>query len=97
MGLAIFFALAILLIMVWSFTIINFPSETEKYHHYQYFFLNALDYHLFPTYSLLDLPKHSLQIRKYSNLRLLDMAKKIGYSFLIAAYLSSSKYTYAST
>lgn len=49
-----------------------------------------MDYDTFPTYSLLDLPKSSKQIKKYSNLRLLDMVKKIGFSFLIVGSLANS-------
>ena len=53
----------------------------------------SADYDKFPTYDLLDLPKISNQIKRYSNIRILDMIKKIGYAFLIVSYLSSSAYS----
>ena len=51
---------------------------------------------MFPTYSLLDLPKSSKQIKKYSNLRIWDMVKKIGYSFLVVGYLTANQFSDAS-
>lgn len=55
-------------------------------------FLYSPDYDLFPSYELLDLPKSAKQIKKYSNIRLLDMIKKVAYAFLIVSYLSTSAY-----
>ena len=94
-GVGLFFVVLIIAMMAWSFNIINYP--THKYHHYKYFFLSALDYDHFPTYSLLDLPKSSKQIKKYSNLRIVDMIKKIGFSFLMVGFLSSSRFAAYST
>jgi hypothetical protein len=54
----------------------------------------APDYDLFPTYELLDLPNSAKQIKKYSNIRIIDMIKKIGYAFLIVNYISSPFYQY---
>ncbi len=54
-----------------------------------------MDYDIFPTYDLLDLPKTVNQIKRYGNLRIVDMIKKIAYAFLIVSYISSSEYASA--
>ena len=48
---------------------------------------------MFPTYNLLDLPKKSKQIKRYSNIRIIDMVKKVAYAFLIMGYLSNPTYS----
>jgi hypothetical protein len=40
----------------------------------------------------LDLPKTAKQIKKYSNIHIIDMIKKIGYAFLMVSHLSSAAY-----
>ena len=42
------------------------------------------------------MPQFSNQLKKYSNLRIIDMVKKIAYSFLIVAYLTDPAYSTAS-
>ena len=49
-----------------------------------------MDYDLFNTYSLTHLPETQKKIFRYSNLALIDILRKIGYSFLIISYLYSS-------
>lgn len=92
-GLAIFFAVATVAYLVWSFYRINYEDSEQKYYHYKYFFLFSADYDLFPTYSLLDLPAKSKQIKRYSNIRILDMIKKVAFAFLIVGYLSNPVYS----
>lgn len=96
-GLAVFFAVFSTIVIIWSFKRINFDDVGEKYYHYKYLFLFSADYDKFPTYDLLELPKSANQIKKYSNIRIIDMVKKIAYAFLIVNYLSSSNYSASST
>lgn len=58
-------------------------------------FLYRMDYDLFQTFSLTNLPEHEKKIHRYSNLVMIDLLKKIGYAFLIASYLykSNAEYT----
>lgn len=86
-------AIGMLCYLFWCFYRINFKVEEEKYYYYKYFFLFSCDYDLFPTYNLLNIPKFSKQIKKYSNLRIIDMVRKISYSFLIVAYLADPAYS----
>ena len=46
-------------------------------------FMLALDYDLFQTYELTNLPQQEKKIYRYSNLRVMDVFKKVAYSFLI--------------
>lgn len=46
-------------------------------------FLLALDYDLFQTYELTTLPEKEKKIYRYSNLRLIEVFKKVAFPFLI--------------
>ncbi len=56
-------------------------------------FLYRMDYDLFNTYSLTGLPRKEKKTHRYSNLALIDTAKKIGYSFLIISFLFKKNVT----
>jgi hypothetical protein len=58
-----------------------------------HFFLLSADYNLFPTYELLAMPNKTNPLRRLSNLRLLDMIKKVGFAFLVMAFLSNRSYS----
>ena len=90
--LAIFFAIVIIVFIIYSFYRINFTQDdpSEKLYRYKYMFLSAVDYDMFPTYNLTEIPTTSKQIHKYSNLRVIDMIKKVIYSFLIVNFLTST-------
>lgn len=53
-------------------------------------FLFSLDYDLFPTYELTNLPVQVKKINKYSNIRIIDFLKKMAYSFIIVSFLYDS-------
>lgn len=53
-------------------------------------FMYRMDYDLFQTYSLTNLPQSQKKLYRYSNLALVDILRKIGYSCLIVSYLYSS-------
>ena len=87
---ALVLSVIILIGMLYCFHRINFFDPEIKLFPYHYLFLLSADYDLFPTYNLTDIPSSSKQISKYSNIRLIDMIKKIAYAFLIVSFLNSS-------
>lgn len=58
-------------------------------------FMLALDYDLFQTYELTSLPEREKRIHRYSNLRLIDVCKKVAFAFLMVNSLYSVKETVA--
>lgn len=96
-AIAIFFAVVTTVLIIWFFYRINFEDSEEKYYHYKYLFLFSPDYDIFPTFDLLELPKSAKQIKKYGNIRVIDMIKKVAYAFLIVNYISSASYASSST
>ena len=90
-SLGVIFCLLILIYLWYSFYVINFKDEEKKLYNYKHFFLLAIDYDLFPTYNLTEIPTTAKQIHRYSNLRIFDMIKKIIYSFLIVHFLNSGR------
>ncbi len=54
-------------------------------------FMLALDYDLFQSYELTNLPQQEKKIYRYSNLRVMDVFKKVAYAFLIANSLYTPK------
>jgi hypothetical protein len=50
-------------------------------------FLFSLDYDLFPTYELTNLPNKAKKVNRYSNIRMIDIVKKSAYSFIIVSFL----------
>jgi hypothetical protein len=94
----IFFIIALALtifmaaMLLWQFSVINHKYEEEEsdaLYQYQMMFMYRMDYDLFQTFSLTNLPKHEKKIHRYSNLAMIDLIKKIGYAFLIVSYLYS--------
>ncbi len=53
-------------------------------------FLYRMDYDLFQTYSLTNLPQRQKKIHRYSNIAILDILRKIGYAFLIVSFISNT-------
>lgn len=95
----VFFIIAMVLtilmavMLLWQFSVINHKYEDNKQddlYQYQMMFMYRMDYDLFQTYTLTNLPKHEKKIHRYSNLGMIDLIKKIGYAFLIVSYLYSS-------
>ena len=56
-------------------------------------FLHRMDYDLFQTYELTQLPKKEKKMRRYSNLAVVDIIRKIGYAFLVCSYLYKTSVT----
>ena len=50
-------------------------------------FLYRMDYDLFLTYELTNIPKRKKKTERYSNLALMEFIRKIGYAFLICSFL----------
>ena len=56
-------------------------------------FLYRMDYDLFRTYDLTHLPTKEKKIYRYSNVGLIDTVKKVGFAFLVVAWLGRSGVT----
>lgn len=95
---SIVFGLAILILSMWMFAIGNYPYQEElsgtpqKIYPHIYIFQHALDYDLFPTYQLTALPEREKKINRYSNVRIIEIFKKVAFAFLMVSFLYDKDY-----
>ena len=91
---AVILFLAVLILLVWQFAVINIDFDTIKKesscYQYEMMFLFRMDYDLFQTYSLTNLPTSQKMTQRYSNLIFINIFKKIGFAVLIVSNLTST-------
>jgi hypothetical protein len=71
LSISILISIVVFLLLVWMLKLINIKDPKDKLYSYELLFAFRMDYDIFLTYELPNLPRRHKQINSYSNLAVL--------------------------